>query len=229
MISKSYTQGQADHTMFYNHSKGGKCCILIVYVDDIILTGDDSSKIESLKEFLSAEFELKDLGNLKYFLVMEVARSKIGISISQRNYILDLLSEVGMLGCKPAKTPMEFNLKLGTDEDGKEVDRGRYQHLVGKLIYLSHTRPDITFGVSVISQYMHAPREKHLEATYKILRYLKGTPGKGLHFKKTASRIVEIYTDADWAGSVNERHSTGGYCSYVWGNIMTWRSKNSLL
>ncbi|KAG8489218.1 hypothetical protein CXB51_017212 [Gossypium anomalum] len=150
------SKGQVDHTMFYKHSEKGKCCILIVYVGDIILTGDDSSEIVRLKEFLGTEFELKDL-------------------------------EVGLMGCKPAETPMEFNLKLGTDEDGKEIDRGRYQRLVGRLIYLSHTRSDIAFSVSVISQYMHAPREKHLEAAYRILRYLKGTPGKGLHFKKTAN------------------------------------------
>ncbi|GMI75147.1 cysteine-rich RLK (RECEPTOR-like protein kinase) 8 [Hibiscus trionum] len=225
MTSRHYIQGQADHTLFYKHTDNGKCCILIVYVDDIILTGDDSIEIERLKEFLSLEFQLKDLGNLRYFLGMEVARSKAGISISQRKYVLDLLSEVGLLGCKPAETPMEPNLKLGTDKDGEEVDRGRYQRLVGKLIYLSHTRPDITFGVSVISQFMHAPREKHLEAAYRILRYLKGTPGKGLHFKKDVNRSIEVYTDADWAGAVNDRRSTSGYCSYVWGNLVTWRSK----
>ncbi|XP_016729503.1 secreted RxLR effector protein 161-like [Gossypium hirsutum] len=126
---------------------------------------------------------------------MEIARSKVGISISQRKYVLDLLSKVGLLGCKPVETPMEPNLKLGTDKDGEEVDRGRYQ------------------------------REKHLEAAYRILRYLKGTPGKGLHFKKDVNRSIEVYTDADWAGAVNDRRSTSGYCSYIWGNLVTWRSK----
>ncbi|XP_039011431.1 uncharacterized mitochondrial protein AtMg00810-like [Hibiscus syriacus] len=120
---------------------------------------------------------------------------------------------------------MEFNSKLGNDDDGEEVDRGRYQRLVGKLIYLSHTRPNIAFGVSVISQYMHAPKEKHLEVVYRMLRYLKVTPSKGLHFKKNTSRDIELYTDADWAGSVSDKRSTSGYCSYVWGNLVTWRSK----
>ncbi|KAE8666093.1 Lysyl-tRNA synthetase 1 isoform 1 [Hibiscus syriacus] len=190
---------------------------------------DDSIEIERLKEFLSLEFQLKDLGNLRYFLGMEIARSKAGISISQMKYVLDLLSEVGLLGCKLAETPMEPNLKLGTDKDGEEVDRGRYQRLVGKLIYLSHTRPDMAFGVSVISQFMHAPREKHLEDAYRILRYLKGTPGKGLHFKKNVNRSIELYTDADWAGAINDMRSTSGYCSYVWGNLVTWRSKKQLI
>ncbi|KAE8662927.1 putative kinase [Hibiscus syriacus] len=195
MASRQYIQGQADHTLFYKHSANGKCCILIVYVDDIILTEDYSIEIERLKEFLSLEFQLKDLGNLRYFLGMEIARSKAGISISQRKYVLDLLSEVGLLGCKPAETPMEPNRKLGTDKDGEEVDRGRYQ------------------------------REKHLEVAYRILRYLKGTPGKGLHFKKNANRSIEVYTDAYWAGAINDRRSTSGYCSYVSGNLVTWRSK----
>ncbi|KAG8502943.1 hypothetical protein CXB51_000740 [Gossypium anomalum] len=199
MTSKHYTQGQADHTLFYKHSDNGKCCILIVYVDDIILIGDDSIEIERLKEFLSLEFQLKNLGNLRYFLGMEIARSKAGISISQRKYVLDLLFKVGLFGCKPAETPMEPNLKLGTDKDGEKVVRGRYQ------------------------------REKYLEAAYRILRYLKGTPGKGLHFKKDVNRSIEVYTDADCVGAVNGRRSTSDYCNYVWGNLVTWRSKKQFV
>ncbi|RVW99728.1 Retrovirus-related Pol polyprotein from transposon RE1 [Vitis vinifera] len=111
------------------------------------------------------------------------------------------------------------------ESDGKPVDREKYQRLVGRLIYLSHTRPDIAFAVSVVSQYMHSPKESHLEVVYKILRYLKGSPGRGLFFKKSDSKKVEIYTDADWAGSADDRKSTIGYCTYVWENLVTWRSK----
>ena len=113
---------------------------------------------------------------------MEVARSQKGISISRRKYVLDLLSEIGMLRCKPSDTPIEAGKK--TRDAGDAVDKDRYQRLVGKLIYLSHTRPDIAFAVSIVSQHMHSPREAHLEAVYKILKYLKGSPGKGLLFKK---------------------------------------------
>ena len=101
----------------------------------------------------------------------------------------------------------------------------RYQKLVGKLIYLSHTRPDIAFAVSIVSQFMHSPYEVHLEAVYRILRYLKSTPGKGLFFKKSEQKTIEAYTDVDWAGSVTDRRSTSGYCTYIWGNLVTWRSK----
>ncbi|XP_024030348.1 uncharacterized protein LOC112094217 [Morus notabilis] len=174
---------------------------------------------------LSTEFEIKDLGTLRYFLGKEVARSKEGIVISQRKYILDLLNETGMLGCKPANTPMDSNKKLNTTEESVPVDKGRYQRLVGKLIYLSHTRPDIAYSVGIVSQHMNNPSEDHLEAVNRILRYLKTTLGHGLFFKKSENRDVVLYTDASWAGELTNRRSTTGYCSYVWGNLVTWRSK----
>ncbi|KAL0543454.1 hypothetical protein IC582_018550 [Cucumis melo] len=223
--SQGYSQGHSDHTLFTKASKTGKIAILIVYVDDIVLTGDDQTEISQLKQRMGDEFEIKDLGNLKYFLGMEVARSKEGISVSQRKYTLDLLTETGMLGCRPADTPIEFNCKLGNSDDQVPVDKEQYQRLVGKLIYLSHTRPDISFAVSVVSQFMQAPYEKHMEAVNRILRYLKNTPGKGLMFRKTNRKTIEAYTDSDWAGSVIDRKSTSGYCTFVWGNLVTWRSK----
>ncbi|RVW64572.1 Retrovirus-related Pol polyprotein from transposon TNT 1-94 [Vitis vinifera] len=189
-----FVQCQSDHTLFLKHFPEGKLAIIIVYVDDIILTGDHEEKIDLLKKLLTKEFEIKDLGNLKYFLEMEIARSKKGIAVSQRKYVLDLLNETGMLGCKPAETPMDTTVKLEESDGSAPVDKGRYQRLVGKLIYLSHTRPDIGFSVSVVSQFMNNPTEKHMTAVIRILRYLKMTPGKG-------------------------------YCSFVWGNLVTWRSK----
>ncbi|RVX13445.1 Retrovirus-related Pol polyprotein from transposon RE1 [Vitis vinifera] len=164
---------------------------------------DLQREVERLKKVLATEFEVKDLGQMQYFLGMEVVRSRKGISISQRKYVLDLLTEIGMLGCKLSDTPIKARKRM--ESDGKPVDRERYQRLVGRLIYLSHTRPDITFAVSVVSQYMHSPKQRHLEAVYKILRYLKGSLGRGLLFKKGDSKKVEIYTDADWAGSTEDK------------------------
>ncbi len=220
-----YTQSQADDSMFYKHSKEGKVAVLIVYVDDIVLTGNDHTELTRIKKLLAKDFEVKDLGILKYFLGMEFARSKEGLVVSQRKYVLDLLEETGLLGCKPAETPMESNLKLQPKSSGKHVDKERYQRLVGKLIYLSHTRPDIAFAVSVVSQLMHSPGAEHFDAVNRILRYLKGTPGRGLLFRKNDNFQVEVYTDADWAGSVTDRRSTSGYCTFVGGNLVTWRSK----
>ncbi|XP_022893597.1 uncharacterized protein LOC111408063 [Olea europaea var. sylvestris] len=212
--------------MFFKQSKDGAKTILIVYVDDIILTGDNTAKMEKLKKCLATEFEVKDLGQMRYFLGMEIAQSKKGISVSQRKYILDLLTEIGMLGCKPSDTPIEAG-KI-TKDLGNSMEIDRYQRLVGKLIYLSHTRPDITFAVSMVSQHMHSPKEADLEAVYKILRCLKGNPGKGLFFEKNNRRGVEIFKDADWAGSTEDR-STTSYCTFVWGNLVTWSKKQKVV
>ena len=118
-----------------------------------------------------------------------------------------------MLGRKPSDTLIKA--RKMTESNGKPVDKEGYQRLVGRPIYLSHTRPNIAFAISVVSRYMHSPKESHLEAVYEILRYLKGSPGKGLFFKKGDSKKVEIHTDADWAGSTEDRRFTTGYCTYV--------------
>lgn len=130
-----------------------------------------------------------------------------------------------MTDCKPANTPMDAYKKIGINKESGPVERGRYQRLVGRLLYLAHTRPDIAFSVSVVSQYMNNPNEEHFNAVMRILRYLKMNPGSGLLFKRNDNRDIEMYTDADWAGDNTDRRSTSGYCSYVWGNLVTWRSK----
>ncbi|KAL5860159.1 hypothetical protein ACOSQ4_001455 [Xanthoceras sorbifolium] len=187
----------------------------------MIITGNSKEEIQTLKSFLAKEFEIKDLGSMKYFLGMEVARLKVGICINQRKYILNLLKETGMTECKPADTPMDYTTKLGFIEESLPVDKERYQWLVGKLIYLSHTRPDNAFPVSTVSQFMNRPNEEHMGAVLRILRYLKMTLGQGICFKKSKDRDVRIFTDADWAGLVVDMRSTSGYCTYVWGNLVT--------
>ena len=196
VMKNRYFQCQADHTLFTKHCHEGKIAIIIVYVDDIILTGDYEEEVCNLKILLAKEFEIKDLGYLKYFLGMEIARSRKGIVVSQRKYVLDLLEETGMLGCKPIDTPMDYTTKLGSMEGSAPVDKGRYQRLVGKLIYLSHTRPDICFSVSMVSQFMNNPTEEHMNV-FRILRYLKMTPCKDLYFKRTTKRDIEIFTNVD--------------------------------
>ena len=158
-----------------------------MYVDDIVITGDDLEEIRRLKQTLSSEFEVKDLGSLRYFLGIEVARPENGISVSQRKYTLDLLKETGMLGCKPIDTPMDSNVKLLARTTEAATDKERFQQLVGKLIYLTHTRPDIGFAVSMVSRFMNNPSETHMDAVMRILRYLKSAPGTGLSFKKRRS------------------------------------------
>jgi hypothetical protein len=169
-------------------------------------------------------FDIKDLELLKYFLGIEIAHSPKGIFISQRKYTLDLFKETGKLGCKPTSTLIDSKVKLNT-EDGEQLgDINQFQRLVGKLIYLTVTRPDISFSISQISKFMHAPQTPHLEAINRILRYLKGTPGNGVWMKNNNSNEICGYSDADWAESY-DRKSTTGYCTFVGGNLVTWKSK----
>jgi hypothetical protein len=168
----------------------------VVYVDDIVITGDDDKEILYLKRTLARSFKVKDLGYLNYFLGIEVAYGTQGIYLSQRKYIIDLLTETGMLNCKPATTPIEQNHRILADS-GDPVDKHQYQRLVGRLIYLSHTRPDIAYAVSIVSRYMHDPRSSHLDTVHRILRYLKSCPGKCILFSNNGHLRVEGYTDAD--------------------------------
>ncbi|KAM5578991.1 hypothetical protein ABKV19_009000 [Rosa sericea] len=219
-----YRQSNSDHTLFLKH-RCGKVTALIIYVDDMVVTGDDIEEIQRLQGQLSSEFEMKDLGNLKYFLGIEVARGKECIVLSQRKYVLDLLAETGMLDCKPVDTPIEQNHRLAEYVDQIPTNKGRYQRLVGRLIYLSHTRPDLTYAVSAVSQFMHNPSKVHMDVVFRILQYLKSAPGKGLIFSKNNHLDVSGYTDADWAGNITDRRSTSGYFTFVGGNLVTWKSK----
>jgi hypothetical protein len=225
MKEANYHQGHSDHTMFYKHDHSGKITILIVYVDDIIITGNSEEEICSLKYFLNQQFEVKDLGPLKYFLGIEVARSSKGIILSQRKYTMDLLSDYGLLGCKPVSTPLDNAVNFGKDDNGPDIEAEKYQKLIGRLIYLSHTRPDISFAVSTLSQFMHSPKEIHYNAAVRLLRFLKGSPGKGILFRTEGNSRIEAYVDADWAGCNIDRKSTSGWCIYVFGNLVSWRSK----
>ncbi|CAN6723796.1 unnamed protein product [Malus baccata var. baccata] len=151
---------------------------------------------------------MKELGELKYFLGIEVARSKHG-----------------MLDCRPVDTLIEQNHRLGLFPNQVPTHKERYQMLVGRLIYLSHTRPDIAYAVSVVSQFMHSSSEAHMDAVTRILRYLKMALGRGLVFSKNGHLNVEGYIDRDWAGSITDWRSTSGYFTFVGGNLVTWRSK----
>ncbi|KAF3657316.1 hypothetical protein FXO38_13745 [Capsicum annuum] len=137
----------AGHSVFYRHFEPNLCIYLVVYVDDIVITGNDQDGITNLKQHLFQHFQTKDLGRLKYFLGIEVTQSSLGIVVSQRKYALDILEETGMMGCRPIDTPMDPNAKLLPGQGDPLSDPGRYRRLVGKLNYLIVTRPDISFPV----------------------------------------------------------------------------------
>ena len=150
--------------MFFRQHKD-HTTLLVVYVDDIIITGNNEGEIAQLKVQLGKEFEVKDLDLLQYFLGIEVARGVEGVVLSQRKYVLDLLTETGMLGCRPVASPIDPKIKL-TELAGEKVDHERYQRLVGWLIYLTYTHPDISFAIIVVSRYMHDLRKDYMDAVY---------------------------------------------------------------
>ena len=151
-----YSQSDVDHSLFIR-TQGSSFTVVLVYVDDIIITGNDLTVITNLKNFLADRFKLKDLRILKYFLGLEVARSPFGIFLSQPKYVLGILADFGTLGSRPTSFPMEQDLKL-TSEDGVLLsDPNPYRILVGRLIYLTITRLDISFYINILSQFMQAP------------------------------------------------------------------------
>ncbi|KAK2973562.1 hypothetical protein RJ640_003132 [Escallonia rubra] len=197
---------------------------ILIYVDDILLTGNDLQEIERLKKFLLKRFRIKDLGDLKYFLGIEFSRSKKGIFMSQRKYALDILQDSGLLGVRPDKFPMEQNLKL-TPTDGILLsDQTKYRRLVGRLIYLTVTRPDIVYSVRTLSQFMHEPRKPHWDAAIRILKYIKGNPGQGLLFPSTNNLALKAFCDSDWGGC-HTRRSVTGYCIFLGNSLVSWKSK----
>jgi Reverse transcriptase (RNA-dependent DNA polymerase) len=223
LIKIGYEKCMADSSLFVKRSNKG-IIVILIYVDDLVITGSDMKGIEELKQHLNRKFDIKDLGNLKYFLGIEIARSNKGLFLSQRKYVLDLLKETGKLAVKPAHIPMDISQKIVV-ENKPVKDIGMFQRLVGKLIYLTITRPDIAYAVSYVSRFMHEPMEGHLEIVNQILRYLKSAPGRGIIMRKHGHVNIVGYTDADWAGCPYGRRSTTGFCMFVGGNAVTWRSK----
>ena len=191
----------------------------------MVITGNDSACVDRLKKLLDQKFGIKDLGSLKYFLGLEIARSPKGISINQRKYALDILKETGMIGCKPAKTPMEQQLKLSKGDGELLKDAGQFRRLIGKLMYLTLSRTDITYSVHRLSQFLAQPRVPHMRAATRILQYLKGTLGQGVFFHIESDLRLKTFYEADWVGCPDTRKSLIGYCVFLGDALISWRSK----
>lgn len=199
---------------------------LFVYMwIDLIFIGNNSAMIENFKRSMMVEFEMSDLGKMHYFLGIEVIQSASEFFISQKKYAQEMLVRFRMADCNPASTPMEMGLKLVRDPEGRKIDNTLYKQIVGSLMYLTATRPDIMHAVSIISRYMEFPTEMHLVAAKRIFRYLQGTLEYGLFYKKGEKSSLIGFTDSDYAGDLDDRKSTSGYVFMMSSAAISWCSK----
>eukprot|EP00253_Pinus_taeda_P030298 PITA_30298 len=210
-----------DNTV-YTKKVGNSLIILVLYVDDFILTGIDPNLINHVKSNLKKKFEMTDLGHLHYFLGLQVLQSKEGISLSQSKYACDILRHFHMEDCKPAPSPFQSGVKLSVSCTSPEVDATLYRQLVEKLLYLTHTRPDLSFAVGLVARFMQNPRESHWKAAKRILRYVRGTVQFGIHYSAKAAPLLVGFTDSDWAGDPDDRKSTAGYVFTLGSGPITW-------
>jgi histone deacetylase 1/2 len=203
---------------------------LLVYVDDIIVVSSSTAAADRLVVQLGSSFALKDLGPLHYFLGIEVhTTGRGGLLLSQRKYASELLERAGMLKCTPVTTPMASSEKLSaTDGTLLSSDYStRYRSIVGGLQYLTMTRPDLSFCVNKVCQYLHAPRCVHWSAVKRILRYVQGTISHGLVLRPSSTRpdLLSAFSDAEWAGNADDRRSTGGFAIFYGGNLVSWSAR----
>ncbi|XP_071741479.1 uncharacterized mitochondrial protein AtMg00810-like [Rutidosis leptorrhynchoides] len=228
LVESGFVQSKSDYSLYVKNSDD-IFIALLVYVDDIVITGNSEIEIKKkFKAFLQTKFMIKDLGKLKYFLGIEILNQNDGICLSQRKYCLELLNDYGLLGNKPIDTPIECNANINSEPSEKDsllINVIGYQKLVGRLIYLTLTRPDISFAVQILSQYMHAPLKSHLNLAFRTLRYLKNAPGRGINLVKGNNFSLHAFCDSDWAKCKLNRKSVTGYLVYLCNSLVSWKSK----
>ncbi|KAH9689176.1 retrovirus-related pol polyprotein from transposon RE1 [Citrus sinensis] len=203
----------------------GHLLLVLVYVDDIIVTGSDSTQIQQVITNLQTTFALKDLGELHYFLGIQVTKTATGLHLSQTKYIADLLNKVKMQDCTPCSTPMAANVPLTKTDSDLFANATLYRSTIGALQYATLTRPEIAFLVNKLSQFLAAPTTNHWQACKRILRYLKGTLHMGLQYSNQGPLHIDCFSDADWAADRDDRKSIAGYCVYFGPNLISWCSK----
>ena len=191
----------------------------------MILSGNDPNKITSVKRKLDDLFKIKDLGALKFFLGLEVTRSSKGNSLCQRKYTLELLESAGLLAYKPASTPMVHSQKLARDDGHPFEDIAAYRRLIGQLLYLTNSRPDICYAVTCLSQFLSKPMQSHHTTALQILRYLKGSLGRGLFFPSDYELQLKAFSDLDWVACLDTRCSITRYCVFLGHSFISWKSK----
>ncbi|CAM8905835.1 unnamed protein product [Rhodiola kirilowii] len=224
LIHFGFKQSLEDYSLF-TLRRNGHFIILLVYVDDVVITGTSPELIQQIKDFIHDKFKIKDLGHLKYFLGIEVARSQEGIFINQRKYVLDILEDHSFTDSKPVQTPLEIKHGLSLSTTSPITDPAVYRKLVGILIYLTITRPDLAFAVHTLSQFMANPTEDHLKAAHRLLRYIKLAPAQGIFFSAESDLCLSGFCDADWASCPLTRRSVTGYCMLLGSSVISWKTR----
>ncbi|MCO5558643.1 hypothetical protein L7F22_012229 [Adiantum nelumboides] len=224
-VVSSYSLHASSNASPISNRLADDCFKVCIYVDDLIIGGDNEGEIMHIKSLLKKEFDMKDLGELRYFLGIEIIHTKEGIWLSQRQYALDMLSKYGMTDCKPISMPLDQNVKLRANEGQVLEDVTMYRQIVGSLIYLTISRPDLSYTVGLESQFMQLPRKTHLDVVRRTLRYVSATLDYALFYEDSTELQLSGFTDADWAGSVCDRQSTSGFMFSLGTAAITWSSK----
>ncbi|XP_066333888.1 uncharacterized mitochondrial protein AtMg00810-like [Miscanthus floridulus] len=223
IVQLGFRATRSDSSLFVLH-RGGHVAYLLLYVDDIVLTGTSSTLLRTVIDRLRAEFTVRDMGALSFFLGIDVKRTKDGFYLTQDRYAEDILEREGMTNCKPVATPIDAKGKLPAD--GPAVnDAHTYWSLAGALRYLTMTRPNIAYAVQQVCLHMHDPRLRHMALLKHILRYVRGTTSHGILLRPSADLTVTAYSDVDWGGCPDTRRSTSGFCVYLGDSLVSWSSK----
>ncbi|KAM6587476.1 hypothetical protein CsatA_010081 [Cannabis sativa] len=224
LISNGFSMGKADNTLFIKR-KSKDIIIVQIYVDDIIFGATNDALCEEFSKCMHSEFEMSMMGELNFFLGLQIKQQKDGIFIGQTKYIKDLLQKFDLANAKSMNTPMSTSIKMDKDESGKNVDITKYRGMIGSLLYLTASRPDILFSVGLCARYQSCPKESHLSAVKRIFRYLIGTMNLGLWYPKNSNFEIVSYSDADFAGCKTDRKSTSGTCHFLGNSLVSWFSK----
>ena len=224
LIKNGFVRGKIDPTLF-TKTLNGEILVIQIYVDDIIFGSTNDELCEWFSKCMHSEFDMSMMGELNYFLGLQIKQTQDGIYVHQTKYVKELLKRFGFESVKPKSTPMPQNSKLFSDESGKSVDITKYRGMIGSLLYLTASRPDIMYSVCVCARFQANPKESHLKAIKRIFKYLSGTISLGLFFPITNTFDLVGYSDADYAGSQTDRKSTSGVCNFLGQSLVCWQSK----
>lgn len=224
LLKNDFQMGKVDKTLFtFRH--GNDLLLVQIYVDDIIFGGSSQALVSKFSDTMSREFEMSMMGELTYFLGLQVKQIKQGNFIHQTKYTKDLLKRFDMATCKPISTPMGSTTVLDPDEEGEVVDQKEYRSMIGSLLYLTASRPDIHFAVCLCARFQASPRASHRQAVKRILRYLQSTLEFGLFYSSSSCLTLRVYSDSDFTGCRIDRKGTSGTCHFLGTSLMSWSSR----